>query len=322
VSTLRRAKFPETLEVRRPLRITITMLAALALLACRGDGDEPTARIDLSITDAPIDDATSVFIQFSAVAFKRQGTAAEIVQDVSPSLRRWDLLQYQDGRAGLLLDGVILPAGNYEWIRLIVDTEPNVRDSYLVLTSGAECELTVPGGAVSGLKLNRGFTLPADGSVALTIDFDLRKSIHALPGRQGASPDCAQGYLMRPTLRIVDDADVGAIAGDVASERVPLDCAPKVYVFSGSNIVPDDIEESGSEPDVDPLVVARVSIENGSGSIYGYRAAFLPPGAYTVAFACADDDPVGEDVMDFLAARNVTVQANLMSAASFEAPLP
>ena len=80
-----------------------------------------------------------------------------------------------------------MPAGDYEWIRLIVDNEQDVRDSYVVLTSGEECELRVPSGAESGLKLNRGFTLPADGSVALTIDFDLRKSIHAPPGQQGAA---------------------------------------------------------------------------------------------------------------------------------------
>jgi hypothetical protein len=64
----------------------------------------------------------------------------------SPSPRQLDLLQYQNGRAALLLDGVTLPAGDYEWIRLIVDNEPAVRDSYVVLTDGQECELRVPSG--------------------------------------------------------------------------------------------------------------------------------------------------------------------------------
>ena len=298
-----------------------TMLFALA--GCGGGGDDPpgSGRINLSVTDAPVDDADSVVVQFRSVAFKREGEAAEVVRDLSPSPRSLDLLEYQQGRAALLLDGVELPAGRYEWIRLIVDNEPNVRDSYIVLTNGNECELRVPSGAESGLKLNRGFNLPDDGSIALTIDFDLRKSIHAPPGQQGSTPDCTQAYLMRPTLRVVDDANVGAIAGAIDSELVPEDCLPKVYVFSGSSVTPDDLEEAAAAGDVDPLLVAGVAIENGSTS-YRYRAAFLPPGPYTVAFTCSDDDPTDDDELTFATPRLVTVQTNLIATADFAPPAP
>lgn len=292
------------------------------LAGCGGGSSAgQTGRLDLSVTDAPVDDASSVVVQFSGVAFKPEGSAAEIVQNLSPAPRQLDLLGYQEGRAALLLDGVTLPAGNYQWIRLIVDNESNVRDSYLTLTSGQECELRVPSGAESGLKLNRGFSLPADGSVALTIDFDLRKSIHAPPGQQGSTPDCTQAYLMRPTLRIVDDANVGAIAGEVDSALVTGDCLPKVYVYSGSGVIPDDIEESSSALDIEPLVVANVAIQNGS-TAYGYRAAFLPPGPYTVGFTCSDDDPIVDEVLTFLAPQSVTVQANLIGEADFAPPAP
>lgn len=306
-------------------RIAMSLLLASALVACGGgDGGpdpEPTGRVSLGITDAPIDDATSVVIQFSGVAFKREGSAPETVQNLTPSPRQLDLLQYQQGRAALLLDGVTLPAGRYEWVRLIVDNEPNVRDSFITLTTGAECELRVPSGAESGLKLNRGFTLPADGSAALTIDFDLRKSIHAPPGQRGSTPDCTQAYLMRPTLRLVDSANVGAIAGTVDSTLVTADCLPNVYIYAGAGIVPDDLEEVGPAPDVDPLVVAPVEVENGSVA-YRYHAAFLPPADYTVAFTCGDDDPTADDVLTFLTPQNVTVQANLIGQVNFTPPPP
>ena len=305
------------------MRATISAAAvstALALAACGGSGGSggATGRLTLGVTDAPVDDASSVVVQFSGVAFKRAGVTAEKVQNLTPSPRQLDLLQYQGGRAVLLLDGVTLPAGDYEWIRLIVDNEPAVRDSYVVLTGGQECELRVPSGAESGLKLNRGFTLPADGSVALTIDFDLRKSIHAPPGQQGAAAACTQGYLMRPTLRIVADAEVGAIAGNVAGELVTEGCLPQVYVFSGSSVTPDDLEEA-SGADADPLVVASVTVENGS-TAYPYRAAFLPPGPYTVAFTCGDGDAAADDSLVFTGAQNVTVQTNLTTTADFAAP--
>jgi hypothetical protein len=301
------------------MRTAIQAAISMVLLsACGGSGGggNDTGRLSLGITDAPVDEASSVVVQFSGVAFKRAGAAPEVVQNLTPSPRQLDLLQYQGGRAAVLLDGVTLPAGDYQWIRLIVDNERDVRDSYIVLTGGEECELRVPSGAESGLKLMRGFTLPADGSVALTVDFDLRKSIHAPPGQR--SGDCAVGYLMRPTLRLVDDANVGAIAGHIDSELIAEECLPKVYVFSGSGVTPDDLEEADGA-DADPLVVASVAVENGS-TAHPYRAAFLPPGPYTVAFTCGDDDAAADETLVFTGAQSVTVQANLIATADFAEP--
>lgn len=301
------------------LRAGFGLALCTVAAACGGgaDGGGDTGILSLSVTDAPVDEARNVVVQFSGVAFKREGSAPEMVENLTPTPRQIDLLQYQEGRAAVLLDDVILPAGRYQWLRLIVDNQPNVRDSYLVLDSGAECELRVPSGAESGLKLNRGFTLPADGSVALTVDFDLHQSIHAPPGQRGSGLACTQGFLMRPTLRLVDDADVGAIAGRVDAPLVTADCMPKVYVFDGTDVVPDDIEEmSASSPDIDPLVVATVNVVNGATQ-YDYRAAFVPAGTYTVAFTCGDDDPTSDDLLTFSPAQNATVQPNLITTVDF-----
>jgi Domain of unknown function (DUF4382) len=277
--------------------------------------------LTLGITDSPVDDATSVIVQFSGVAFKREGEASEMVPSLTPTPRQIDLLQFQDGRAALLLDGVTLPAGHYEWLRLIVDNAPNVRDSYLVTNTGAECELRVPSGAESGLKLNRGFDVPADGSVALTIDFDLHQSLHAPPGQQGSGLDCTQGVLLRPTLRVVNNSSVGALSGQVDAALVGADCLPKVYVFSGANVTPDDIEDSTTGTDVDPLIVAPVHVVSGATQ-YHYQAAFVPAGDYTLAFTCSDDDPTNDDVLVFSAPQNATVQVNLITTVDFAAPPP
>jgi len=302
------------------LRTSLAIALGIAATACGGSGSSgDTGIVSLSVTDAPVDEARSVVVQFSGVAFKREGSAPETVENLTPTPRQIDLLQFQEGRAAVLLDGVTLPAGRYQWLRLLVDNEPNVRDSYLVLDSGAECELRVPSGAESGLKLNRGFTLPADGSVALTVDFDLRKSIHAPPGQRGSGLDCTQGYLMRPTLRLVDNANVGAIAGRVDAALVTADCMPKVYVFDGADAVPDDIEEtSASTPDIDPLLVASVNVVTGATQ-FDYRAAFVPTGTYTVAFTCGDDDPTIDDALTFSPAQNATVQPNLITTIDFAA---
>jgi hypothetical protein len=293
----------------------------LATLSGCGGGESGTAdgRVSVALTDAPVDVAQEVWIKVTGVAFKPDGDAPEIVQDFEP--RSLDLLRYQQGDVAVLLDDVPFKAGHYQWLRLLIESEPNVRDSY-VMVDGAECELRVPSGAESGLKMNRGFTIPADGSLALTVDFDLRQSLHAPPGQQsGTSQSCTQGYLLRPTLRLVDDAHVGAIEGTVSFEAgaVPDGCLPKVYVFD-STAIPDDVEESNSNGDVDPVTVADVELP--TGALEGtYHAAFIPEGDYVAAFTCSDDTEEDEDLV-FVPEEGspVSVQNNLISTLDFLVP--
>ena len=222
--------------------------------------------------------------------------------------RRINLLPLQDGRTSVLLDGVQLPAGNYEWLRLLVDNETNVRDSYIVI-NGNECELRIPSGDESGLKLVRGFTLPAGGSLALTADFDLRKSIRQPPGQQGTGVNCTQAYLMKPVLRLVKDSEAGTITGKVDPSLFVGECTRMVYAFSdGTNAagttVPDDYD--GTAPD--PVQMVKADAVTGA-----YQLSFLPAGNYTVAYTCGVDDMEKDDVLVFPAKKGATVQANLVT---------
>ncbi|MBK6349133.1 MAG: DUF4382 domain-containing protein [Proteobacteria bacterium] len=258
-------------------------------------------------------------VSVSGVAFKPEGSAPEVIESLTP--RSIDLLQYQNGRTAILLQDTPMQAGRYQWLRLIIDTQPAVRDSYIVI-NGNECELNVPSGAETGLKMNRPIDVPADGSLALTIDFDLRKSVHAPPGQ--ASGACTTGYVLRPTLRLVNDANVGAIDGTVSFEAgaAPDGCKPNVYVYEGT-VTPDDMEETtAASPDVDPLVVVGVTILDGSTS-GTYRAAFIPAGSYTAAFTC-DDDTIDDQSLAFVppAGVAVAVQNNVISTVNFTVPVP
>jgi hypothetical protein len=300
----------------RMLRPIVIAMALSCLAACGGGDSGGDGRVTVNITDAPVDVAQEVWVKITGVAFKPEGGAPEIVQTFAP--RTLNLLQYQQGDVAVLLDDVSFTAGGYQWLRLIIESEPNVRDSY-VMVDGAECELVVPSGAESGLKMNRGFSIPADGSLALTIDFDLRQSLRAPPGQSsGTSGACTQGYLMRPTLRLVDDANVGAISGTVTFEAgtPPEDCMPKVYLFSGS-ATPDDVEDGDVASDVDPLAVVGVSLPEGATS-GTYRAAFIPAGNYTAAFTCSDDTAADES-LEFSpeSGTAVTVQNSLIATVDF-----
>jgi hypothetical protein len=296
-------------------------VAALAglLAGCGGGGSGDSGRVTVSLTDAPVDVAQEIWVKVTGVAFKPEGSAPEVVQNFSS--RTLNLLEYQQGDVAVLLDDVPFAAGRYQWLRLIIESEPNVRDSY-AMVNGSECELRVPSGAESGLKMNRGFTIPADGSLALTIDFDLRQSLRAPPGQgSGTGGACTQGYLLRPTLRLVDDAIVGAISGTVSFEAgvPPEGCLPKVYLFAGA-VVPDDVEDAGATPDVDPLAVVGVDMPDGAVS-GTYRAAFIPAGSYTAAFTCSDDTEADETLIFAPPGGTaVTVQNNLISTVDFVVP--
>lgn len=295
-------------------------LAASALLgACSGGSAPQGGRVTVGLTDMPIDHADQVVISVSGVAFKAEGSAPEVVKDFTP--RSIDLLQYQNGQTAILLQNMPMPSGRYQWLRLIVDTQPNVRDSYIVI-DGQECELNVPSGAESGLKMHRPIDVPADGSLALTVDFDLHQSIHAPPGQ--ASGACATGYALRPTLRLVNDANVGAIDGTVTFEAgtVPAECKPNVYLYEAA-VTPDDSEEETAiSPDIDPYAVFSVTIPEGS-STGTYQAAFIPAGDYTAAFTC-DEDTDEDELLAFVPPEGVlvSVQNNLISTVNFTVPAP
>jgi hypothetical protein len=290
--------------------LTVAVLAA-GMSGCGGGGgsEEPAmGRITVAITDAPVDDATAVVVKFTAIELKPEdGDAFTIELNPAQSI---DLLALAGGSSRALLEERSVPAGHYSWIRLLVETQANQPSSYIDLDSGERFPLVVPSGSESGLKLIRGFTV-AVGSVSnFTIDFDLRKSVIAPPGQ---SPN----YLLKPALRMVDNLQVGIIAGTVAPALITDACEPVVYVFSGANVTPDDLDSTAA-PDVDPLVSVPVTLDATSGE-YRFRASFVEVGAYTASFTCHGDldTPEGEEVLSFAGTQNVNVSANQTTAIDF-----
>ncbi|WP_372522121.1 DUF4382 domain-containing protein [Sulfuricaulis sp.] len=298
----------------------------LAIAGCGGSGGgsggASTGTLSLQITDGPVDTAEHVYVQFSGLEIQSadgKRTTLYYCQDPAdatktvlkdtacttpPAPKQLDLLALSGGQADLLLDDFTLPSGHYSWVRLMVDTD-GAHDSYIVLLGGAEHELTIPSGDQTGLKLNRGFDVPDGGSADFTIDFDLRKSVHVTGTGE---------YMLRPTLRMVDNVMVGSISGTVSASLVPGGCTPAVYVFAGSGVAPDDID--GIAPD--PVTTASVKLDSNDG-LYKYKAAFLEAGSYTIAYTCdaAADDPIVDDALTFSGTTTVTVTANTSTVHNF-----
>ncbi|MGH8495293.1 MAG: DUF4382 domain-containing protein [Gammaproteobacteria bacterium] len=287
------------------MKSTVRGLFAFAMLltlgGCGDDGDGVgTGSLTLKVVDAPVDGATAVVVAFSGVELKPASGPAFSIDFASP--REIDLIATQGGNAATLLDDQIVPAGPYAWIRLKVNSAQGVMDSYIEFP-GEQFPLYVPSGAETGLKLVRGFTMPQGGAADFTLDFDLRKSV-VLP----SAPDSS--YILRPALRLVDNAQVGTVVGTVFPELLTAGCAAAVYIYSGADVTPVDIDGVGDEP------LASVTV----GMDGQYSIPYLPAGAYTVAFTCdADqDDPEATDNLGFGPVINATVTVGETTTVDFE----
>jgi len=293
--------------------------AAMLLAACGGGDGVSTGSLNLSLTDAPVDIADEVVVEFYGVELQ-PANGPRISFDftsrcaLDPASCQLDLLALTGGASSLILDAEMVPSGQYNWLRLLVNAQPNVRDSYIVV-GGQEFELRIPSGDESGLMLNRGFVVPAGGMSDFTIDFDLRKSVH--------DPVGSSDYILRPTLRIVDNAEVGTLSGSVdPSFFASGTCTGAVYVFfDGTAGAPDDEDGVGGGPD--PITSALVP-DDGA---YKYKVAFLSEGSYHIAFTCdaAADDPAVDDgiaTVSFLSEATVSVTAGADTNYDFPPAVP
>jgi hypothetical protein len=209
---------------------------------------------------------------------------------------------------------VSVPTGSYQWIRLYVDA------AEIVFNEGTASEivapLDIPSSENSGLKLISGFTVAAGGASDFIIKFDLRKSVH----------QDANGYKLRPTLRLIDNLAAGHFAGTVGSAAAGDDCA--VYVYAGIAITPDDLcylDQGGVLVDcpaphgVNPVTTAPVVCDTSNPPLCRYVTAPLVAGSYTLALTCdaASDNPAQNDNIAFLETHSATV-----SVGTGATPLP
>ena len=312
----------------RTIGLGFATMAAVAVAGCGGGGGGDSAAetfgfLSLGISDGPIHDAQKVCVTFTEIELKQMGGPSTTLMLSSPE--KINLLEFQGTNAMPILSSERLPAGQYQWMRLGVDAvrgsnggagdtgDAAVCDgdaSYIVMNDNSVHNLYVPSGANTGLKLHGGYTVPVNDQVSLTAEFDLGKSITAPPGQ---SPD----VMLRPTIKLVNNNEVGTLIGRVANELAEAEaCQPSVYVFN-DGVTPNGIEDDVVDPD-DPVATAIVEAQDQlDGTVeWRYTIGFLLAGDYEAAFTCdgqsfepADGSPV-------------TIAASETAVVDFEAPAP
>jgi hypothetical protein len=273
----------------------VCMVLLLASAGCSdgsSNGDTSTSIapdsgfVTLGITDAPVDDAAEVVVVVTGVELQRGPESTITINFDTP--KRIDLLRYRDGASFNLLDNQAVLPGDYQWLRLRITAEQNLQSgSYIKLRDGRQFPLYIPSGAETGLKLSKPFVVAQRVTTRLMIDFDLRKSVVAPPGQ---SPN----WILKPSLRLVDLLEVGALKGTVdiaalalAQQTTVSNCKPGVYVYEGSSVTPDDMDGVATDG-VDPLIYQPLT-PAAPGAPVNYSFQFLAAGDYTVAATCQAD---------------------------------
>ena len=319
-------------------RLGLATVVAIALTGCGGSGSDPAEEgmgvLNLSVSDAGID-AVKVCIKFDGVQIKPAGEdqPIEITLDEPVTV---NLLANQGANAQPIIYEQI-PAGTYQWIRLMVDAargndagsmdtdrmneECLADDGSYLLTENEHYSLFIPSGDQSGLKLIKDIIVPVNASGDYTAEWDLGKSFIAPPG---LAPDA----LMKPVVKLVANNEVGTLVGQVADGLAnpdpadPAACDPRVYVFN-DGVEPNPINDPDDPDENDPVATGLVTLqEQDDGSMqYRYSIGFLLAGLYDPVFTCDGETfvtPFPEDQEGLVEGVTTLIEAGETTTVNFE----
>jgi hypothetical protein len=279
------------------------VLGIVLLGGCGGSGGgSDSGALTVGLTDATVDSLAELRIKVTGIEIK-PANGPSTVHEVSltdctglpgetPDCNPIDLLSLRDGIVLTVIEGLPLEPGRYQWLRLQVDSS----ESYVVEDTGGMEVIDVRVPSATGLQLSPGFTILAGQTTELVLDWETRKGV--------TNPVGQEGYLLKPTLHIIDMADYGTLSGSVADTLMGGTCSDVavVYVFEGDLVSAAPADDKDANLDdidnnpPDPLVTATVQGRD-DGS-FGYRVAYLPTGTYSVALACQNDTPASTEALD------------------------
>lgn len=189
------------------------LLGGSLLIGC-GNDESGNGTISLALTDAPTDaeNVSGVYVTITGVEYRVDGSSWQAFEGFGDAYTV-NLLDLTDGKTALLGDFNV-EAGTYDGLRFKLDASENGGNvtnaaTYIEFTDGSTEPLYVPSGTQSGYKAKGSFTVPVNGAVFITADFDVRKSVV----EAGASGK----FLLKPTIRLVVNDQAGTIVGTLTN---------------------------------------------------------------------------------------------------------
>lgn len=271
----------------------LCVVAMFALLA----GCEGEVTMDLQ-TELPADpDINGVVANVRGLEFTTSGGGTKTLEFTDS--QQLDFMDYADDDNALrLFTSEELPEGNYTGVRLLFD-EDELDNAFVTTTAGTEFPMNVVDGDYASLSFN--VEDNESNSDSFTLLLDLRQSL--------SFDDDTDEYTFTPVMRAVDTTEASRIDGDVSVTCPAGDSLSQgaVYLYSGRDVTPDDLDGAG----VEPFATAPVFTSQ-AGNTFFYSLRFLPEGDYTLALTCIgnDDDPVTDEDLEFRNIVNVQLDSN------------
>ena len=249
----------------------------LAFTACEEDNETTDkGTLSLALTDAPIDNesVTGVYVTINGLQYHKQNNSWESFDGYEP--REVNLLELTDGMTEML-GSFEMEAGQYNQLRFMLDAPtfgqgPAANPGcYITFDDGTQQDLFVPSGGQTGYKATGAFSVPSNGEVQLTADFDVRKSV--------VNAKNSGMYILKPTIRLVVDNEAGKIAGnltnlpDTTSDYIVYAYEDETYDASETE-VPDTLEEAEENRFPNAVTSDIIGEEN------GYQLNWLAPMTY------------------------------------------
>ncbi|MDD3592310.1 MAG: DUF4382 domain-containing protein [Sulfurovum sp.] len=231
---------------------------------------------------------TGVFVTFTGLQY-HYADSNESWEEVDFNETTIDLLSLQDGNTSML-NQVELPAGVIDHVRFKLNT----KKCYVILSGDINETMFVPSGEQTGYKAIGSFTIPAGGTVNVTADFDLRKSVKLTGNDQSVSSK----YILRPTIKIVDNIQVGEINGTVTAD---INGTSQAILYAYSDDTWDDNETNATNN----FSNAVVSTDATDGE---FTLPWLTTGTYDLVLVENNVNGEFEAVLGFI--NNVGVEAD------------
>lgn len=283
--------------LNRILKTASAAIAALFLSSCGGGG---TSGLNIYVTDAPVDLASSIVLSFSKVVLNGPNVPKPQTIAFNP-VSSLNVFQLQGGLSGALAVQVPIATGHYTDLKITLAANSLSAQSSITLPDGTHI-LYIPNSQSDIVDVPVDFKFVSGQTVNLMLDFDMRKSIVQ-------DPSDPTKYILIPSVRAILSDESGSIVGRVDPSLITC-TTPAVYVYSGKVSTPTDVDSNAPAGTLQPLATALVGLNSTSGE-YDFTSAFLPAGTYTVAFTCQASQDVANqaDNIAFTAMTTAVVTA-------------
>ena len=210
---------PGTKVRTRITRGTLALMLVGALAACDSGTEPELSMVKIQLTDAPTDVIASAEVWISHVYLQGGGGAepesvegetsdsevgrVDLFNDPENPLHM-DLLALQDGVTADLTDAIVVNAGRYQGLRLVVDSARVTLIEGVTFEDGTgTATLFVPSGSQSGIKVKLDHILDAQAGETTTVlvDFDVAASFVV---QQSQATGLIRSVMLKPVLKEVN----------------------------------------------------------------------------------------------------------------------